>query len=122
MSSSDENSAVFLTDSDEMIERKIKEYAFSGGRQTAKEQREQGADLDVDVPFKWLQFFLEDDEELAQIEKEYGSGTGKYWSTGEVKARLVQELKDIVKIHQKDRAKIDLKEVQSWMSVRELEF
>merc|ERR1712232_1246148 len=74
MSASDENSAVFLTDTPEMIEKKVKDYAFSGGRQTAKEQRERGADLNVDVPFQWLEFFMEDDEELKQIEKEYGSG------------------------------------------------
>lgn len=122
MSSSDENSAVFLTDTPEMIEKKIKEYAFSGGRQTAKQQRELGADLAVDVPFQWLKFFLEDDAELALIEKEYGSGQGKYWSTGEVKARLVKELQELVAIHQKERAKIDEKEVQEWMAVRKLEF
>merc|ERR1712232_1447893 len=121
MSSSDENSAVFLTDTPEMIEKKIKEYAFSGGRQTAKEQREKGADLAVDVPFKWLEFF-QDDEELAQIAKEYGSGQGKYWSTGEVKARLVTELVEIVTEHQKIRAKVDDREVAEWMAVRELKF
>merc|ERR1712157_66023 len=31
--------------------------AFSGGRMTAKEQKEKGADLDVDVSYKWLTFF-----------------------------------------------------------------
>eukprot|EP00928_Gymnodinium_smaydae_P080406 TRINITY_DN64104_c0_g1_i1.p1 TRINITY_DN64104_c0_g1~~TRINITY_DN64104_c0_g1_i1.p1 ORF type:complete len:661 (-),score=155.89 TRINITY_DN64104_c0_g1_i1:64-2046(-) len=122
MSSSDENSAVFLTDTPEQIEKKIKEYAFSGGRQTAKEQREKGADLDVDVPFQWLKFFLEDDEELAQIESEYGTGTGKYWSTGEVKMRLVKVLQEMVAEHQVRRAKITEEEVREWMNVRELEF
>merc|ERR1712151_426902 len=38
MSASDENSAIYLTDSAEVIETKIMRYAFSGGRQTAKEQ------------------------------------------------------------------------------------
>merc|ERR1740130_1146458 len=85
MSSSDSNSAIFLMDTPEQIETKIKEHAFSGGRQTAKEQREKGADLDIDVPYQWLRFFLEDDEELALIGKEYGTGQGKYWSTGAVK-------------------------------------
>mmetsp|Transcript_71018 Transcript_71018/g.154361 ORF Transcript_71018/g.154361 Transcript_71018/m.154361 type:complete len:653 (+) Transcript_71018:143-2101(+) len=122
MSSSDSNSAVFLTDTPEEIERKIMECAFSGGRQTAKEQREKGADLEVDVAFQWLRFFLDDDEELARIEKEYGTGTGEYWSTGVVKQRLIRELKVIVAAHQERRAKITDEEVAEWMRVRELEF
>ena len=55
---------VFLTDSDDEIRRKIMTHAFSGGRETAKLQRELGADLDIDVAYQWLRFFLEDDEEL----------------------------------------------------------
>ena len=81
MSSSDPNSAVFLTDSADEIERKIKEYAFSGGQETKKMQEELGANLEVDVSYQWLRFFYEDDEELERIGKEYGSGSGKYWST-----------------------------------------
>ena len=64
MSSSDPNSAVFLTDSADEIERKIKEYAFSGGQETKKMQEELGANLEVDVSYQWLRFFYEDDEEL----------------------------------------------------------
>lgn len=51
MSSSDANSAIFLTDSPEEIERKIKVHAFSGGRETKKLQEELGANLDVDVSY-----------------------------------------------------------------------
>ncbi|CAK9010726.1 Tryptophan--tRNA ligase [Durusdinium trenchii] len=40
-----------------------------GGRQTAKEQREKGADLDADVSYQWLRFFLDDDAELQKIEE-----------------------------------------------------
>merc|ERR1719230_2197219 len=42
MSASDDSSTIFLTDSPEMIETKIKKYAFSGGRVTQKEQKEKG--------------------------------------------------------------------------------
>merc|ERR1712096_250389 len=48
MSASDTTSAIFLTDTPEMIDEKIKKYAFSGGRVTAKEQRELGADIEED--------------------------------------------------------------------------
>lgn len=47
----------------------------------------QGANLDVDVPWKYLNFFLEDDSRLAQIGRDYGSGA---MLTGEVKAELTK--------------------------------
>ena len=118
MSSSDSNSAIFLTDTPEEIERKIKEHAFSGGQDTKKKQEELGADLDVDVSYQWLRFFLEDDEELEQIGKSYGSGSGDFWSTGAVKNRLVDVLQQIVAEHQERRSKITDEEVHKWMAER----
>jgi len=122
MSASDNSSAIFLTDTPEEIETKIKKYAFSGGKVTAKEQREKGADLEVDVSYQWLRFFLEDDEELEKIGREYGSGQGDFWNTGSVKDRLIKELQQIVAAHQVRRAKITDEEVAEWMKVRELTF
>ena len=120
MSSSDENSAIFLTDTPEDIERKIKEHAFSGGQETKKLQQEVGASLDSDVSYQWLSFLLEDDEELARIGKDYGSGSGEYWSTGKVKARLITLLQNLVANHQERRAKITDDEVRKWMAQRSI--
>ena len=78
-------------------------HAFSGGRETAKLQRELGADLDIDVAYQWLRFFLEDDDELEQIGKSYGSGSGEYWNTAAVKERLVVELQKLVRAHKARR-------------------
>ena len=118
MSSSDPNSAIFLTDTDQEIERKIKVHAFSGGRETKVLQMELGANLDVDVSYQWLRFFLEDDDELARIGREYGSGSGEFWSTGSVKAKLVQVLKELVSEHQERREKVTDEVVRKWMSER----
>ena len=65
MSASNTDSAVFLTDS---TTRSGEDHdaRFEGGRETAKLQREL-ADLDIDVAYQWLRFFLEDDEELDAI-------------------------------------------------------
>ena len=52
----------------------INKYAFSGGGVTLEEHRAKGANLDVDVPWKYLNFFMEDDVKLAHIGKEYGAG------------------------------------------------
>lgn len=47
----------------------VNKYAFSGGRDTVEEHREFGGDCEVDVSFQYLQFFLDDDDELEQIRK-----------------------------------------------------
>ena len=114
------DSAIFLTDSDDEIKRKITTHAFSGGRETAKLQRELGADLELDVSFQWLRFFLEDDDELALIEREYGSGTGEYWNTAAVKTRLIVELQKLVQEHKKRRDVLTDADVDKWMAVRAL--
>ena len=49
-------------------------------------QRQFGADVSVDVSCEWLSFFLESDERLDQILKDYGSGK---MLTGEVKKELI---------------------------------
>ena len=46
-----------------------------------------GGNLDVDVPWKYLNFFLDDDEKLAEIGREYSSGR---MLTGEIKAELIK--------------------------------
>ena len=120
MSSSNENSAVFLTDTPEAIAEKIKTHAFSGGRETKALQEELGADLAVDVAFQWLGFFLDDDAELDAIGASYSSGKGEYWSTGKVKDKLVGLLQEMVAAHQARRAKVDEAEVAKWMAVRSI--
>ena len=67
MSASDPNSAIFLNDKPEDIKNKINKYAFSGGGATLKEHQEKGANLEVDIPYQYLRFFLENDERLEEI-------------------------------------------------------
>jgi tryptophanyl-tRNA synthetase len=120
MSSSDNNSAVFLTDSPKDIQHKIQHHAFSGGQETKQLQIELGADLEADVSYQWLRFFLEDDEELEIIGQSYSTGKGEYWSTGAVKKRLVQVLQDLVMDHQQRRSQITDEQVRSWMVERNI--
>ena len=120
MSSSDPNSAIFLTDTPEQIAYKIKAHAYSGGQETKQLQQQLGANLEVDVAYQWLRFFLEDDQELAQIGQDYGSGQGRYWSTGKVKARLIAVLQELVAEHQARRATITDDDVRKWMVERSI--
>ena len=46
-----------------------------------------GANLDVDVSWKYLNFFMEDDAKLDHIGREYGAGR---MFTGDVKKELIQ--------------------------------
>lgn len=120
MSSSDTNSAIFLTDTPEEIERKIRNHAFSGGQDTKEKQQELGADLEIDVSYQWLRFFLEDDEELEAIGKSYASGSGDYWSTSAVKTRLIKLLQEIVANHKARRSMITDEDVRAWMKERSI--
>nr|CAB3267663.1 tryptophan--tRNA ligase, cytoplasmic-like [Phallusia mammillata] len=104
MSASDPNTSIFLTDTAAQIKKKINKYAYSGGRDTIEEHRQYGGNCDVDVSFQYLEFFLEDDEELEQIRKDYSSGK---MLTGELKQRLIKVLQDLVALHQERRAKVD---------------
>jgi Tryptophanyl-tRNA synthetase len=47
----------------------VNKYAFSGGQATIEEHREKGGNCEVDISFQYLRFFLENDEELKQIEE-----------------------------------------------------
>ncbi|CAD7704142.1 unnamed protein product [Ostreobium quekettii] len=115
MSASDTTTAIYTGDSPKEIKSKISKYAYSGGRATVEEHRLKGADLDVDIPFKYLSFFLDDDEKLETIRQEYGSGR---MLSGEVKAELIQLLQDLVARHQAARSKVTEDVVDMFMAVR----
>ena len=117
MSSSDPNSSIFVTDTRKQIKTKINKYAFSGGQETLEEQREKGANLDVDVSWKYLNFFMEDEEKLKEIGDKYSSGQ---MLTGEIKAILIDVLADIVERHQKARAMVSDEVVDAFLARRPL--
>jgi len=117
MSASDANSAIYVTDSAKEIKTKVNRYAFSGGQDSIELHRKLGANLDVDVPIKYLNFFLEDDDELEHIKKEYKEGR---MLTGEVKQRLIAVLSELVARHQRARALVTDEMVDAFMAVRPL--
>jgi len=118
MSASVPNSAVFVTDTPKQIKDKINKHAFSGGGATKEDQEANGANLEVDVAWKWLNFFLDDDAELKTIGEEYAAGR---MLTGQVKKRLIEILQEIVKTHQEARAKITDERVKDFTTPRPME-
>eukprot|EP00850_Spirogloea_muscicola_P023205 SM000337S12901 [mRNA] locus=s337:61905:65533:- [translate_table: standard] len=117
MSASDPNSAIYVTDTAKQIKTKINKYAFSGGGATVEEHREKGANIEVDVPVKYLSFFLDDDAELEHIKQEYGAGR---MLTGEVKKRLIDVLTEMIENHRQARANVTDEVLDMFMSVRQM--
>ena len=117
MSASIANSAILVSDSPKQIKDKINKYAFSGGGETLEDQRKYGADLSKDVSYKYLRFFLENDEKLKHIGEEYASGR---MLTGEVKAELISCLTDLVCRHQRNRLKVSDDMVSTFLTPRRI--
>ena len=117
MSSSDPNTSILMTDKPADVKRKVDKYAFSGGGATLAEHKEHGANLEVDVPFQYLRFFLEDDAKLAEIAQKYGSGE---MMTGEVKAVLVECLNAFLAEFQARRAQVTDADVKKFLEVRKI--
>lgn len=117
MSGSDPNSAIYVTDSAKDIKNKVNRYAFSGGQDSIEKHRKYGANLEVDIPVKYLGFFLEDDAELEHIRTDYAAGR---MLTGEVKQRLIEVLTLMVERHQQARAAVTDEMVDAFMAVRPL--
>jgi len=119
MSASDANSSIFLTDTPKMIKNKINKHAFSGGKDTIEEHREKGGNCDVDISFQYLKFFMEDDDKLEKIRKDYSSGD---LLSGFLKKELIDILGPLVEKHQKDRKTVTDEVVKQFMTPRKMEF
>ncbi|KAF8969941.1 tryptophanyl-tRNA synthetase [Flammula alnicola] len=112
MSASDPNSSIFMTDKPNQIKNKINKHGFSGGKETEDEHRRLGGDTEVDVSYQYLTFFLEDDEELEQLGKDYRAGS---LLTGQLKGRCIQLLQRFVAEFQERRAKVTDEVVDRFM-------
>ena len=74
MSASDSTSSIFLTDTKNEIKKKINKYAFSGGQTDVETHCKLGGDTELDIAYQYLRFFLEDDDELAELGEKYRKG------------------------------------------------
>ena len=102
MSSSDATSFIALTDTPEEAARKVKKYAFSGGKDTIDEHRKYGGNPDIDVSYQWLRIFEEDDVLLKKVYDDYKIGS---LLSGELKNLLISKLNVFLTEHQKKREK-----------------
>ncbi len=101
MSTSESNEAILTTDSPKEVERKIKKYAFSGGRKSLTEHKEKGGDPSIDVSFQYLKYLFEpNDKKLEEIEKKYVKGE---MTTTELKEITIKKINAFLKQHQRKR-------------------
>ena len=118
MSASDRDSSIYLSDTDKQIKKKIG-ASFSGGQETRELHKELGGRTDVDIPFQYLKFFLEDDAELERIRVAYEKGE---METSEIKAICTRELQEYVSAF-RERRKAVTDEVQAeFLRPRPLDF
>src|SRR6185437_15130185 len=102
-SSTGTKEVIFMSDSQEVLAKKIREKAFSGGGMTKQEHLEKGANLTVDVSYHYLLYFLDDDAELKRIAQEYRAGR---MMTSEVKKITTEALWNVLKEHQEARQNV----------------
>jgi len=103
MSASKPETAIYLTDDEKTVKRKIFKYAFSGGRPTIELHRKLGGNPDIDVSFIWLKYFFEpDDKRLKEIEEEYRSGK---LLSGELKQILIDKINVFLREQRRRREK-----------------
>ncbi|KAG7722366.1 hypothetical protein KL949_000580 [Ogataea haglerorum] len=119
MSASDENSAIFMTDTPKQIQKKVNKYAFSGGKVSVEEHRKYGGNPDVDVAYQYLSYFNEDEDLLDTVAEQYRSGE---LLSGEMKKLCIETLQKYVKEFQERRAKVDDEVLQSFMKPHKLVF
>ena len=117
MSSSDPNSAIFLTDSPSVIKKKINKYAFSGGKDTAEEQKAKGADLTTDVAYNYLIYFGEDDNEILEVGQKYKSGQ---MLSGEMKKIAIELIQKVVKNYQSSRSNVSNEMLKKFMTIKQI--
>src|SRR3972149_2097973 len=94
---------IFMTDTRDDIIRKINKYSFSGGQDTIELHRKLGANLDIDIPYQYLCYFLSDDDKLETIAHRYAKGE---MLSGEIKKIVADHICDFVSQHQKNKSDI----------------
>jgi len=101
-STSGQEATIFLSDTPDVIRRKITKYAYSGSRGSGslEEHRQLGGDIDLDIPCKYLKYFEFDDKRLEEVHAGFSSGE---ITCAQTKQFLADKLIEVILEHQKNR-------------------
>lgn len=94
---------LYMTDSVKDVKKKIMKHAFSGGKDPKELHQLLGGDLNVDVAYQYLCYFLEDDAELERVARAYRSGQ---MLSGEIKKLAAEQVGRVMERHQEAREKV----------------
>jgi len=101
MSSSEPDTAIFLSDSPEEIKRKVSK-AFTGGWESVEKQRKLGGKPEICKVFELLKFHYPDSKKLNEIMRSCKSGDRL---CGETKMFTIEFLQKMLSEHQKKKEK-----------------
>jgi tryptophanyl-tRNA synthetase len=102
MSSSDATPSIRLDDDRDAVFDKVRTHAFSGGRSSVAAHREHGGDPEVDVAYRLLHAFFEDDDDrVADLAHRYREGD---LLSGELKDLAAAAVADFLEAHQARKA------------------
>jgi len=107
MSTSKPHTAIFLSDSEKDIRKKINK-AFSGGQKTIEEHRKKGGNPDVDISYIYLKNLFLNQKESKKLAEDYKKG--KILS-GEMKKMFADKAVEFVKQFQSNLKKVSDKDV-----------
>lgn len=93
MSSSDQTSGIYLDDSPKTVRKKLMKYAYSGGRDTAEEQRKYGANPEVDFAFNVFRMLEPDLKKTSAVYEDYKSGR---MLSGEMKSLAADRINELL--------------------------
>lgn len=113
MSASVDSSAIFMNDTPKKVATKINKHAFSGGQVLKEDHEKYGGNPDVDVAYQYLRFFVEDDDEIEQLAKDYRAGT---LLSGGMKKKCIEVLQQFVTEFQEKRNQVTDEVVEDWMN------
>lgn len=111
MSASEEETAVYTTDSAAVARKKVMN-AFTGGRASIAEQKEKGGNPEVCVVHQWLFYMFEEDDE--KLRKSFEDCKAGKILCGECKKYLADKICKFLEEHQKKREKAK-KEIDRFM-------
>ena len=101
-STGNSNNVIFLDYTEKKIKKAIMS-AFSGGKDNVSDHKKYGGNIDVDVAYKYLTYFLESDSELERIRNEY---TGGIMLSSEIKEITAGCITQIILTHQNTKLEI----------------
>lgn len=116
MSSSDPESCIFTTDSEEDIERKVWK-ALTGGQKSLREQRNKGGNPDICLVYKYLFYFFEDNDE--KIENIYNECKSGKIFCGECKKYLSNKIKEFLREYNKKRNAAKIEDYEKNLNILE---